>query len=242
VYLAAVSAASGAVSSWDPYPNSTAQTLYASNSFIYVGGYFTILSQMPQLRMAGYPELTLLPVRLTSFNANRTTQGKVQLNWTTSFEQNSAHFRIERSADARQFTTIGKVYAAGESNTIRPYSFIDAAPLSGNNYYRLLQLDHDSSKMYSSVVQVNIKADAAVRIYPNPVLGTKMNVELNVPSSGILRQRIIDVKGVIVWTGNAIQLEKGVQTIGINTSLLSTGVYFLKLEGVVEKQVQFIKQ
>jgi trimeric autotransporter adhesin len=240
-YLGAVSTTTGAVSSWAPIPTSTVAALYAGNSLIYVGGYFQFLSEMPYLRLAVYPELTTLPVRLTSFNANRTSQGQVRLNWTTSFEQNSSHFRIERSADARQFTTIGKVIAAGESNTLRPYTFIDPSPLSGNNYYRLLQLDRDSSKMYSSVVQVNIKADAALRIFPNPVSGTKMNVELNVPSSGILRQRIIDINGITVWTGNSIQLEKGVQTIGINTSLLSAGIYFLKLEGVVEKQVRFIR-
>lgn len=91
-----------------------------------------------------------LPVTLVAFTANR--QGnQALLQWQTSLEQNSSEFIIERSADGITFAPIGTVAAAGTSNSIRKYSFIDAKPGANNNFYRLKQVDFDGQSAYSSI-------------------------------------------------------------------------------------------
>lgn len=85
-----------------------------------------------------------LPVELTEWKANCNDQ-EVQLQWTTASEQNAAYFEVQRSTDAKHFTTIGTVQASGNSNTIVQYAFTDKHPENGDNYYRLKQYDIDQS-------------------------------------------------------------------------------------------------
>ena len=111
-----------------------------------------------------------LPVTLTAFTAVK--QGSTSLlNWNTSSEVNNAGFDIERSADGRNFSKIGIVYskaANGNSSEKLAYSYVDAAPLSGTNYYRLRQVDLDGKSEYSKIEQVIFGSGSAVKVYPNP--------------------------------------------------------------------------
>ena len=76
----------------------------------------------------------VLPVALISFTAEKNGQ-TVLLKWKTAQEQNSDRFEIERSADGRNFNTIGNVAATGNTNSIRNYSFTDNGPMT---QYQLL--------------------------------------------------------------------------------------------------------
>lgn len=119
-----------------------------------------------------------LPVSLTAFSAVK--QGSTSLlNWTTATEVNNAGFDIERSADGRSFSKIGVVYskaAGGNSNEKLSYSYVDASPLAGINYYRLRQVDHDGKSEYSKIEQVSFGTASGVKVYPNPAIST-VNIE-----------------------------------------------------------------
>jgi hypothetical protein len=95
-----------------------------------------------------------LPVELLSFDANPGLSEVVTL-WSTASEQNSDHFTVERSADRMEFKPVGTVAAAGNSQHIRDYSFIDRAPLTGTSYYRLRETDLDGTVSLSKVVAVD---------------------------------------------------------------------------------------
>ncbi|HEY4148768.1 MAG TPA: LamG-like jellyroll fold domain-containing protein [Chitinophagaceae bacterium] len=92
--------------------------------------------------------LALLPVILNSFTASREGSQAI-LQWQTAQEENSRSFAIERSADGLTYISIGNVDAAGNSSSPRSYSFTDAAPVNGKNYYRLKQVDLDGLFTYS---------------------------------------------------------------------------------------------
>lgn len=119
-----------------------------------------------------------LPVSLTAFTAVK--QGSTSLlNWNTATEVNNAGFDIERSADGRSFSKIGIVYSkaeGGNSNEKLSYSYTDATPLNGTNYYRLRQVDHDGKSEYSKIEQVIFGAGSGVKVYPNPAVST-VNIE-----------------------------------------------------------------
>ena len=91
-----------------------------------------------------------MPVNFTSFTATR-SGNEALLQWQTAQEQNSLDFSIERSTNGTNYTAIGDVPAAGNSNSPRDYSFTDAAPATGLNYYRLKETDLDHHFMYSAV-------------------------------------------------------------------------------------------
>jgi hypothetical protein len=90
-------------------------------------------------------ELTPLPFRLLTFEGERAGYMKSHLFWTTFSEYKSDYFEIQRETGNEPFKTIGIIDANGYTERITKYSFIDANPSSGYNYYRLKQMDQDNS-------------------------------------------------------------------------------------------------
>ncbi|MCB0638934.1 MAG: T9SS type A sorting domain-containing protein, partial [Lewinella sp.] len=116
-------------------------------------------------------EQTVLPVELLSFTA-KAVGDQVQLNWQTANEQNSDYFVIEHSTDARTFTLLGEVTAAGHSSTLLDYEMWDKQPVAGLNYYRLRQVDFDGTIHEHGLAVVRFAGDAGgptVQVFPNPV-------------------------------------------------------------------------
>jgi hypothetical protein len=116
-----------------------------------------------------------LPVVLTDFAGQR--QGAaVALRWHTASEQRNAGFDVQRRpATAADFATIGFVTSMGEGAQNTGYAFRDAAAPAGLVYYRLRQLDQDSTTTYSPVVAVAGTAratEAMLRpVFPQPARG-----------------------------------------------------------------------
>ncbi|HTR28710.1 MAG TPA: T9SS type A sorting domain-containing protein, partial [Puia sp.] len=136
-----------------------------------------------------------LPVGTTDFTAER-QQHAVGLQWTTAIEQNSKYFAIQRSADGSDWSTIGEVAAAGNSDKALQYSFVDYQPLTGSNFYRLQQVDFAGASVYSPVRNVDFAgAGLMIDFYPNPVrdrltitsAGTIQSVTLTTLSGQILQ-------------------------------------------------------
>jgi hypothetical protein len=109
-----------------------------------------------------------LPVDITSFTAQ--PQGHtVDLQWTTATEQNSRYFSVERSQDGLNWSPIGQVTAAGNSQELLQYNYVDQKPMTGTNYYRLQEVADDGSSIYSPIRNVDFTgAVTAISWYPNP--------------------------------------------------------------------------
>jgi len=112
-----------------------------------------------------------LPVKVKSLTARKISSG-AELKWLTVSEVNSGHFKIERSSDGKNFQAIGLVNAAETSSATLSYNFIDTAPQSGANYYRLQIVDKDGLLSYSAVTVLNYSStdnNLSITAYPNPV-------------------------------------------------------------------------
>jgi len=109
------------------------------------------------------PLSTILPVVFQSFTAVA-RDGQGYLQWQTSLEENSKEFIVERSTDGINYNEIGSVAAAGTSHTLRTYSFTDATPATGVNYYRVKEKDLDSKLTYSSIRALHFSATGATRV------------------------------------------------------------------------------
>jgi autotransporter-associated beta strand protein len=119
-----------------------------------------------------------LPVTWLDFTGEQ-VKGVVRLDWQTASEQNSSHFEIERSANGGEYTRIGRLNAAGNSDNIRSYAFMDETAPTGVLLYRLLQVDIDGRFSYSKVVRIRITAPSEAKIGPNPTNGA---ITLQIPA------------------------------------------------------------
>jgi hypothetical protein len=171
-----------------------------------------------------------LPVELISFSAQKNSNNDVDLKWKTASENNNKGFDIQHSTDAVSWTAIGFVSGKGNAATESNYLFTDKTAASGKNYYRLLQIDFDGNKKYSSIANVELPQKAYYAITNNPGkgvyhirIGTAEKVELSVLdlSGRRLMNKIVGV---------------GVQEI--NISNYPAGTYLLQIRRGNELQTE----
>jgi hypothetical protein len=185
----------------------------------------------------------VLPVKLTGFTA-RLVGNSVKLQWQTSLEQNASHFNIQRSVDGLSFQTIGKVTAAGNSNTTNIYSYVDetiTALPADKLYYRLEQMDQDNKREYSPVAAVDVPGGQKIVIRPNPVKsGLQLIIKSERQEAATLQIR--DISGRTLQMVPAV-LHNGANTIPLDMTSLSKGIYFLTITaGNKTTTTKFIKQ
>jgi parallel beta-helix repeat protein len=172
---------------------------------------------------------TLLPVQFVSFKAELQSD-KVLVSWATAQEQNASHFDVERSTNGRDFTKIGQVKAAGNSNVLVNYSFTDNNPVLGVSYYRLRQVDIDNRFVYTKTVIIRNEARSkAFTVWPNPVLDN-VNVTLQSDKNQNLNLRVVDYNGRVVRS-QVVNATRGVNQITVNMSTLTKGMYVIQVVG-----------
>lgn len=160
--------------------------------------------------------ITTLPVKLVKFLATADAKS-ANLYWETATELNNDKFIIERSDDTGIFTAIGEVKGNGNSSKLLDYNFKDYAPLKGNNYYRLKQVDFNGKFEYSEVKVVNFNlGDVELSVYPNPVTDVINFSEV------VKSVEIYNLQGALI-------LKNETKATSINISVqIKTGVYILK--------------
>jgi hypothetical protein len=138
-----------------------------------------------------------LPLSLLDFTGEA-VNSSVRLRWKTAWEQGTSAFEVERSTDGVTYTRVGAVKAAGNSQDLRNYEFMDANPPSGILHYRLRQVDADGKFGFSQTVRIRMDGRSAVNIGPNPTGG---QATLRLPSgwTGLYECRIINASGAVVY-------------------------------------------
>ena len=113
----------------------------------------------------------ILPIELSKFEA-KCHNDKVYIIWTTSSEKDNEAFIIERSSNAVDFIEIARIGGYGNSIEAINYQYTDESPDSGDNYYRLVQIDIDGTRTQSEIIVAkchdNKLDDMQVEAYPNP--------------------------------------------------------------------------
>jgi hypothetical protein len=173
-----------------------------------------------------------LPVELLYFTADA-VEKEVHLAWQTASELNSDYFIVERMDDYGEWMELLRVNAAGNSSRVTNYNAVDFAPKVGENYYRLIQVDHNGEyNVYDPVVvQIASGQLGDVVIYPNPSYGV---INIAISEHVKLDQiNVIDMSGKMVRN---ISLD-GQYNFEVNLSDLPRGVYFVQVNNTVKKLV-----
>ncbi|HEY6062896.1 MAG TPA: T9SS type A sorting domain-containing protein, partial [Chitinophagaceae bacterium] len=166
----------------------------------------------------------VLPVTLLSFDGHL-NNNNIDLKWSTSSEQNSKYFEIQKSSDGINFHPIGTKNAAGFSSLQRNYSFTDGQ-VNEFNYYRLKMADIDERFILSPVILIkspNVKLD--LWVVNNP-FQSFIDIRFSRTPSQKLQFELFNMAGAEVYkreygSSNEIRLD-------LSGVYLSTGVYILR--------------
>jgi len=177
-----------------------------------------------------------LPINLLDFQGQM-HKDNVVLHWTTSSEENSRRFGIERSYDGVSFQNIGYVNATGNSTITRQYTFTDTSVAHDKNYYRLKEIDQDDKFTYSGIIQVdgNPRQDP-LTVSPSPFT-TGLDILFPRAPQGKIGIRLMDMTGktLLRWD-NAIAAQDRVH-VDVSGLSLPAGVYLLEIRTGTETYV-----
>jgi predicted outer membrane repeat protein len=159
-----------------------------------------------------------LPVRWISLTGQLSDDQKSILEWKVD-QTGVAGFHIERSNNARDFSTIGKV-AADNSDGIAAYSFTDIVEVVGTVYYRIRQTDLDGTFAYSRMVKISAPEAALPTAYPNPVQ-KEVTIKLGEEYIGTQLQ-LLNASGV-----HLREITVSDKTLSIDMTEYPAGIYML---------------
>lgn len=147
------------------------------------------------------------------------------LKWTTTSENDTKVFEVQKSLDGRLFLPIGLVQAKS-SNAIDPttdYTFTDPLPLPGTNYYRLKEIVSLGNFTLSNTVSVNITPSLTVTAIPNPAIGFTALIVTHADGPYVIQ--------ILNSNGNVVKQQGGLPGNPVNTIGLAglRGVYTVKV-------------
>jgi hypothetical protein len=206
-------------------------------------GYFRKIAQLAMGSLATVigPSAGVLPVQLAGMAATRTAARSVAIGWNTLSEIQNYGFEVQRAAarEAEYLTLRGSfIPGHGTSAEIHRYSFVDPAPLPGQGWYRLKQLDLDGSVHYSDPISVDAVSGIdgrqgpssfeLMQNYPNPFNPTT-TIKYQIPDARYLKLAVYDLLGREVAV-----IVDGVQPAGTHVARfdaagLASGAYVYRL-------------
>jgi hypothetical protein len=211
-----------------------------------------LLGQTYYVRVYGYNGLrgtfniaitgAAVPVTIEYFKGSRQNSGNL-LDWKVAcYNSPTATMVLERSADARKFDPINSITETA-TRCLQPFSFVDASPLGGVNYYRLKTIDADGKVSYSTIVALmnKDKGFEISSLMPNPVKATAILSVISAEKT-ILQVVVSDLAGrqlskqqvILVAGSNQVPLRLGnlsagtYQVTGITAGGTTTTVRFVK--------------
>lgn len=133
------------------------------------GFYFEFMLNHFTIFAATSVGLTPLPLDLLSFSGENEGHNNV-LNWVVSADSKNEYFEIQRTNGNTNFAKLGEMKEFQRQNGHHTYTFIDANPFEGKNYYRLKSVDINGKEIYSEILSLYYEKGENIRLYPNPVV------------------------------------------------------------------------
>jgi biopolymer transport protein ExbB len=170
---------------------------------------------------------SVLPVKLTSFEATPAPNGTVTISWITEQESTGDKYIVERSANGTTWEAFKTIAATGNAGQ-QKYVTQDPGPLYPSTYYRIQQLTGNNTITYTQIITAKLDAslmNSGFMVSPNPAHQSinisfrenalPQNVQIELLSNTGMRVPVQPV-----FNGNSISMKLPV---------LANGVYFLNV-------------
>jgi Secretion system C-terminal sorting domain len=171
-----------------------------------------------------------LPVSFTDVKAFE-KGAAVQIEWTNATESDMSTYVIERSSNGIDFTAIGQTAPRSNQFDRVSYTYIDAAPLAGTNFYRVKAIELSGKNVYTKSLRVDMgRSPKGISLYPNPVRGSVINIGFSA-EKGQYSLNVLNTAGQVVYR-QAMNHAGGTvaQSVTLPSSL-KAGVYNVLISG-----------
>ena len=213
-----------------PLPNSIYQKVIGSAPSLFAGNGIIGTSPPAYGQSVTGPKTLFsggtLPITLVNFKAVL-SNGTVDVSWTTEQEVNADHFDVQRSTDDKSWQVVGSVPAHGNSSIPLNYSFTDASPSTGYNYYRLRSFDQNGKYTYSVVAIVRGSISSGVKVFPNPAK-SYVNISLGNDIAANQIIRLTDISGRILQERQVSNAAGS--TLSLQVTNYPKGIYLLQVK------------
>ena len=154
----------------------------------------------------------------------------VNINWQIENQSNIKEFIVEKSIDGISFAT-AKTLSVTYNNAQVQHQYQDGQPSEGTSYYRIAGIDKNGITNYSNTVKVEVASAAGgFAVYPNPVTGNHLNLQMNNQAAGLYKIVLRNTFGQ-TFLQKEIQFNGGTGLLKIQPpQLIPTGIYQLVIE------------
>ena len=167
------------------------------------------------------------PVTYTSVKAWQQSNA-VSVEWQMNNELNVSKYIVEKSTDGLAFDDAFTMEPSGKTSST--YNWMDLAPSTGKNFYRIEEIGTDGGVQYSIIMEVTMAENgSAVSVYPNPVVSGVIGLQMNNMASGNYIIKLLNNFGQLMFSKiiNHNQ-ENSTETISVNPTIVK-GIYRLEI-------------
>jgi hypothetical protein len=211
-----------------PYANVNTYYIVMINNYANCSGTYTFR----QSSGTGNADCNIvpLPVGLFSINGNCVSENEIKIDWTTFTQLNNDYFEIQRMING-EFTTIGIVKGAGNSNELLTYSYTDYINDNNVQYYKLRQVDFDGSVSDLKIITVDCNGDLIFNI--NSASLDALSGTLEIDFSGMAYQdydiKLMDLTGKIIYSNIYTATNDGKNLAVMYFKPMTQGIYVVSL-------------
>ncbi|UAY50711.1 T9SS type A sorting domain-containing protein [Ferruginibacter albus] len=210
--------------SWTETPATITGTGTGADPYISSTSGFTSFSPFGVDNQTGVVPVTFVNIKAYQNN------NAVQIDWSNATEQNVRNYVVEKSVDGINYTSVVTLNAKTNNGGFNSYSQQDITPNDGYNFYRIKAVEENGNIKYSTIAKVNLTTkDAGIAIYPNPVKGGVISLQLTAMDKGIYNVNLNTLTGQKLSLGSISHSGgSATQTLHLNNAL-PTGVYTLEV-------------
>lgn len=170
-----------------------------------------------------------LPVTFQQVKAFR-SGNNVQVAWEVSNQVNLRSYVVEKSTDGRNFSAVNTQDARNVQLGTVTYQWLDEQAATVN-FYRIRSVDVSGATQVSAVVKVQMNKQGAVSVYPNPVKGASMQVQLSNQPAGTYQVKLVNLQGQVVLV-ESISHSGGNAAIRVAVpTQITNGIYQVEITG-----------
>lgn len=144
------------------------------------------------------------PLQLTYCNEKAHPQNYITaIGWQVQNELGVKKYVVEKASDTIHFTTAGTIFLQQCNGLTNSYAWQDTKATVGTSYYRIKNYYKDGSTGFSKIMPVTIAGVAAnASIYPNPITGKAITLQLKYLPAGRYTLKVINNFGQVLAVTN----------------------------------------
>jgi hypothetical protein len=183
-------------------------------------------SAMYRFRLVFSSATAAMPITFTSVKATQ-VKNSIIVDFNTKNEANVQEYNIEKSTDGKTFGSVTEVKA--NNLLVNQYGWTDNYPAEQYNYYRIRGNDISGSFTYSEVVKVFAAAAREIKVFPNPVTGNTIHLQMIDQPAGLYEVKLVNSYGQYIMKKQILH-DNGTRTESIMPGKnIPTGIYQLEV-------------